>query len=229
MTTKALEMKPDTMGSHRIGLIMFWIGAVLVFVTGWLVMWWVFPIWKNSPVEQFEGTIFAFLGPVYMTIALSVPLGVALAAIGTLLYAKSRKLRRWPFVLGVVLVVLGLALFPPTLGYYPVLFGMSGGLILAFFFAALWYWAKKRRTLEGPAGTAADFQLVSYVFFLFVAFFMCMLLGNPFMGLYFPEKVGLFDWALPAAYSMGTQAAICFALGWLFTFLSQYKAAQAKA
>jgi hypothetical protein len=71
MTTKALEMKPDTMGSHRIGLIMFWIGAVLVFVTGWLVMWWVFPIWKNSPVEQFEGTIFAFLGPVYMTIALN--------------------------------------------------------------------------------------------------------------------------------------------------------------
>jgi hypothetical protein len=228
MTTKVLKMNSDTVGSHKIGLIMFWIGAVLVFVTGWLVMWWVFPIWKNSPIEQFEGTIFAFLGPVYMTIALSVPLGVALAAIGTLLYSKSRQLRRWPFVLGVALVVLGLALFPPTLDYYPVLFGMSGGLILAFFFAALWYWAKKRRTLEGPAGTAADFQLISYVFFLFVAFFMCMLLGNPFMGLYFPEKVRLFDWALPAAYSMGTQAAVCFALGWLFTFLSQYKAAQAK-
>ena len=127
MTTEAMRLKTDPIGTNKIGLIMFWIGAVLVFVAGWLVMWWVFPIWKNLPVEQFEGTIFAFLGPVYMTIALSVPLGVALAAIGTLLYAKSRKLRRWPFVLGVVLVVLGMVLFPPTLDYYPVLFGLSGG------------------------------------------------------------------------------------------------------
>ena len=55
------------MATNKIGLAMFWIGAVLVFVTGWLVMWWVFPIWKNSPVEQFEGTVFAFEGPLYMT------------------------------------------------------------------------------------------------------------------------------------------------------------------
>jgi hypothetical protein len=228
MTANAVEMKTDTIGTNKVGLLMFWVGAVIVFTGGWLAMWWIFPIWANSPVEQFEGTILAFEGPVYMLIGLSTPLGIALAAIGILLCAESKKARLWPFAIGIVLIVLGM-LTLPTLGYYPVLFGISGGFILLLFFATLWYWAKKRSTLEGTARTAADFQLVSYVFFLFVAMLMCMLLGNPFSGLYFPEKVRLFDWALPAAYSMGAKAAIYLALGFLFTFLSHYKAAQAEA
>jgi hypothetical protein len=228
MTTSAMEMKPDTIGTNRIGLIMFWVGAVIVFTGGWLAMWWIFPIWANSPVEQFEGTIMAFEGPVFMLIGLSSPLGVALAAIGILLSAEPQKSRLWPIVVVIVLVTLGMLLFP-LLGYYPLVFGISGGLILLFFFAALLYWAKKRSALEGPARTAADFQLVSYVFFLFAAMLMCSLLGNPFSGLYFPEKVRLFDWALPVAYSFGTKAAIYMALGFFFTFASHYKAAQAEA
>ena len=228
MATSAMRLKTNTTGSHKIALIMFWVGAVVVFVGSWLVQWWIFPIWKNSPVEQFEGTIMAFEGLVFMLIGLSTPLGVALAAIGILLSAESEKSRLWPFAAGIVLVALGMLILP-TLGYFPVLFGISGGLILLFFFAALWYWAKKRSVLKGPARTAADFQLVSYVFFLFVAMLLCSLLGNPFSGLYFPEKVQLFDWAYPAAYSFGTKAAIYLALGFLFTFLSHYKAAQAEA
>jgi len=228
MTTSAMEMKPDTIGTNKVGLIMFWVGAVIVFTGSWLVQWWVFPIWKNSPPEQFAGTMLAVEGPVYMLIALSTPLGIVLSAIGILLCAESKKARLWPFAIGIVLIALGMLILP-TLGYYPLLFGISGGLILLFFFAALWYWAKKRSTLVGSARTAADFQLVSYVFFLFVAMLMCSLLGNPFSGLYFPAKVRLFDWALPAAYSMGTKAAIYLALGFFFTFLSHYKAAQAEA
>jgi hypothetical protein len=34
-----------------------------VFLGSWLAMWWIFPIWRNSPVEQFEGTMLAFEGP----------------------------------------------------------------------------------------------------------------------------------------------------------------------
>jgi hypothetical protein len=154
--------------------------------------------------------------------------GIVLAAVGILLCAEVEKSRLWPLAGGVVLIALGMLLVP-LLGYYPLVFGLAGGLILLFFFGTLWYWAKKRGTLEGAARIAADFQLVSTVFFLFVAMLMCMVLGNPFSGLYFPEKVRLFDWALPAAYSMGTKAAIYMALGFLFTFLSHYKAAQAKA
>ena len=209
-----------------IGQIMFWVGAVCLFVGSWLVMWWVAPVWRNSPPEQFDGTAWAFGGLIFMLIALSAPLGAMLAVIGILLYAESGKPRIWPFVVGGLLVALSLFL-PPTLGYYPAVFGVSGGLMLVLFFAILWYWATKRRTLEGPAKTAADFQLVSYVFFLLVALQMCGLLGNPFAGLYFPEKVLQFN-ALPVLYSIGTKAVIYFALGWLFTFLSHHKAAQAR-
>jgi len=217
------------MKTKTIGLILFWIGAVYMFVASWLIMWWVAPMWRNSPPEQFNGTIWAFGGPVFMFISFSVPLGIVLTAIGMLLYAESKKPRMWPFVIfviGGVLVALSM-LFPPTLGYYPVVFGISGGLILVFFFTALWYWARNRRTLEGPAKTAADLQLVSYVFFLLTASVLCALLGNPFSGLYFPEKV-LQHNALPFHYSMGTKVVIYLALGWLFTFLSQYKFLQVK-
>jgi hypothetical protein len=226
MTTSAMKLKSDPIGTNTIGLIMFWVGVVMVFTGGWLAMWWIFPIWANSPPEQFDNTIMAVEGPVYMLIGLSSPLGIALAAIGILLCAESEKSHLWPSAVGVVLIALGMLVLP-TLGYYPVLFGLSGGLILLSFFAALWYWAKKRRALVGPARTAADFQLVSYVFFLFVAMLMCMLLGNPFVGLYFPEKVLAYD-GLPVLYSMGTKAATYMALGFLFTFLSHYKAAQAE-
>jgi hypothetical protein len=102
----------------------------------------------------------------------------------------------------------------------------SGGLILLFFFAALWLCAKKRRTLEGAARTAADFQVLSYIFFLLTAFLMCALLGNPYSGLYFPERV-IEQNALPWHYSFGTKAVVYLALAWFFTFLSHYKAAQA--
>jgi len=195
-----------------------------MFVASWLIMWWVAPMWSRSPAEQFNGTIWAFGGPVFIFISLSVPVGVVLTAIGMLLYSESDKPRRWPFaafVIGGFLAAISV-LYPATLASSPPFFGVSGGLIFVFFFAALWYWAKNRGTLAGSARTAADFQLVSYVFFLLAASVLCALLGNPFSGLYFPEKV-LRVKALPFHYCMGTKIAVYLVLGWLFSFLSQYK------
>ena len=34
MTANAVEMKPDTIGTNKIGLLMFWVGAVIVFSGG---------------------------------------------------------------------------------------------------------------------------------------------------------------------------------------------------
>jgi len=217
------------MNAKRLGLVLFWLGAALLFSGSWLIMWWIAPIWSGAPPEQFEGTAMAVFGPVFMAIGISAPLGTLLSAIGILLYAEGERPRTWQFtifVAGLVLVAMSM-LFPATLRYYPVLFGISGGLILVLFFAAAWYWANRRRMLKGAAKTAADYQLVGYVFFLFTALLMCSLLGNPFSGLFFPEKV-LEQAALPFHYAMGTKAVLYFALGWLFTFLSQrtyYKAA----
>ncbi|UCG59944.1 MAG: hypothetical protein JSU70_10560 [Phycisphaerales bacterium] len=213
------------MKAKKVGLVMFCVGAVYMFVASWLIMWWVTPIWRNSPdpVKEFEGTIWAYQGLAFTFIGLSMPVGIVLTAVGILLYADSDRRRKWPFVVfvgGIVAIALS-CMFPQTLGYYPTVFGISGGLIFVFFFAALWFWAKNRRALDGPARTAAGLQLVSYVFFLASAMIMCALLGNPYSGLYFPEKVLKFQ-ALPVYYSMGTKLVTYFALGWLFNFLSQY-------
>ncbi len=211
------------MKTRVIGLVMFWAGAAYIFVGSWLVMWWIAPFWSSAPPEQFDGTIWALFGPVFIAISLSMPLGIVLVSVGMLLHGDAGKpgiWRRVIFALGAVLVALSLLSFP-TLDYFPVVFGVSGGLIVVLFLAVLWFWAKSRMALDGSARTAADLQLASHVFFLLTASLACGLLGNPFSGLFFPEKV-LDQDALPYHYSMGTKMAVCFVLGWLCTFLSQY-------
>jgi hypothetical protein len=210
------------MKRRKIGLILYWIGIIYMFVASWLIMWWVTPVWRNSPnpFVQFEGTLWAFEGPIFMFIAFSVPIGIILISIGLLLYGRSQRSRIWPYVVGFIVIALSM-LFPSTLRYYPSVFGTLGGLIYLFFFAALWFWAKNRKTTTGKAGTAADLQLISYVFFLLTASLACSLLGNPYSGLYFPEKVLQYK-SLPAYYCMGMKMALYFVLGWLFIFLSHY-------
>lgn len=141
------------MTGKKIGSIMFWTGAVYMFVGSWLVMWWVAPIRRNSadPVEEFKGTIWAYQGLAFSLIGLSAPIGIVLAAVGMMLYGgsdKDRNRRFIVFVVGVVLIALSMT-FPQTLGYYPVVFGISGGLILIFFFVTIWFWARNRKTLDG--------------------------------------------------------------------------------
>ena len=208
------------MQRKRLGFALFGLGAAYIFGASWLAMWWVAPVWRNTPAEEFEGTVWAFGGPIFTTIALSVPVGILLIVIGILLYAGAKRSRITIFATGAILVALSMLLVP-TLGYYPVLFGIAGGLILFLFLAVLWYWGRNRRSLDSAARTASDLQMASYVFFFVVASMLCSTLGNPFSGLYFPDKV-LEDDALPWHYAMGVKIVGYFVLGFLFNLLSQY-------
>ena len=105
------------------------------------------------------------------------------------------------------------------------MFGVLGGLIPVFFLAILWLWAKKRPMLEGPAKVAADFELISYVFFVGAAWGICGILDVPYF-LFRLDKMEQF-FPLQNAHSMGGLVIISLALGWLFAFLSQYKTRQA--
>jgi len=209
---------------------MFWIGAVMIFTGAWLVMWWIAPFWRSAAPQEIAGTIWAFGGLVFMLISLSVPVGILLLVIGMLLYADKDAPRAGPFVLIVFIAVLAAVsmLVLPTMPYLPVLFGILGGLILLFFFAAVWCWAKRRVALKSAARLAADYQLLSWVFFLLTATTTCAMLGNPFGGLFFTEQV-LADNAMPWYYSMGIKAALYLAAGMLFAFLSQYVGHKADA
>ena len=208
------------MKRKRLGLGLFGLGAAYIFGASWLAMWCVAPVWRNAPTEQFEGTIWAFGGPIFMAIALSVPVGILLIVTMASIRLNTGRSRVAVFAVGATLVALSM-LFVPTLGYSPVFFGLSGGLILLLLLAVLWYWARNRRSLDPAARTSSDLQMASYIFFFVAASMLCSTLGNPFSGLYFPDKLLRTD-ALPWHYSFGTKIVVYFVLGFLFNFLSQY-------
>ncbi len=214
------------MKKQTIGLTLFLLGALIIFAVSWITPWFTSPVWSSAPPEHFEGTAWEAFGLIFMTMSLLTPAGLLMIAIGTLLLGDSVKSHVWSYSIGIVLVIFSF-LFPATLGYYPLLFGIAGFLILTFFFAVLWYWAQNHRNLKGPAKSASVYQLLSYIFFILIALLMCTTLGNPFSGLYFPEKV-IEQNALPFHYSFGTKAVIYFVLAMFFSFLNQYKKAQIK-
>ncbi|MHC4559817.1 MAG: hypothetical protein ACYTFW_14565 [Planctomycetota bacterium] len=212
--------------NRRLGLVIFWIGTAYLFLMSWAIMWWMIPKYRFFPLEQTDGTIWAVGGAVFNLSFMAIPLGAPLMAVGLMLYAEQKKSSIWPIIVVCAFLILS-GMFPSKLDYYPVVFGMLGGLQIVLFIAILWYWGKKRRLLEGPAKTAADYQLISYMFFLVAAATACVILGNPFFGLYFPEKV-LESKAelMPMAYCTGIKLILYFTLGWFFAFLSNYKSAQ---
>jgi len=181
---------------------------------GFIASWLVGPALRNLSLDQVNKTIWAMNSPLFWLWAFSVPLGSILAGIGILLHARSKGSHIWLFGIGVfaVLLIANLLRF----AHFPPLFGIGGGLILAFFLAILWLWARKHATLQGAAKRAADFQLVGYVFLLIAMWFLCGILSIPFMK-------SLSD--LPPSSPVAIM--VYLVLGWLFLFLSHWKSAQA--
>lgn len=182
--------------------------------------WYTSPKWSSAPPEHFEGTVWEAFGPIFMSMSILAPLGILLIAIGTLLIGNAKRSYIMPYSIGILLVIMSY-MFPPTLEYYPFAFGIGGFFILIFFIGILWYWAKNHRNLKESDKLASVFQLIGYIFFFLIPLLICALLGNPFSGLYFPEKV-LEQASLPYYYSFGFKALIYFILAMFFTLLSQY-------
>jgi hypothetical protein len=209
------------MKANRTGLIVFWIFVLYMVGMGFVASWWVVPTYRNLAPTQISETIWAGNSLLFLVWSLSTPLGAVLACVGLLIYARSKRSHIWLFGVGVtlLLVVIG---FLPIPGYYPPVFGIGGGLVMTLFLITLWFWIKRRPLLEGSARTAADFQLVGYVFFLVGMWYLCGLLGPP-AYLLNTDKVQEFG-SLQGAQASAVKIFIYFILGWLFTFLGQYKA-----
>jgi len=52
----------NTMGNgkmkkQKIGLILFLIGALIIFGVSWITPWFTSPIWSSAPPEHFERTV----------------------------------------------------------------------------------------------------------------------------------------------------------------------------
>ncbi|MHC4215254.1 MAG: hypothetical protein ACYSWP_17975 [Planctomycetota bacterium] len=213
---------------RKIGLAIFWFGTAYLFFMSWAIMWWLIPKYRYYPPEHTAGTILEIGGPVFNLAFMAIPIGVPLMAAGLLFYAEKKKSHIWiPIVICAFLILT--TMFPSKLDYHPAVFGIFGGLIIVLFIATLWFWAKSRANLQGHAKSAADYRLVSYIFFLNAAANANMLLSNPFFGLYYPDKLlEAKEQLMPLAYSAGIKLALAFALGFLFALLSQYKTAKDK-
>jgi hypothetical protein len=149
-------------------------------------------------------------GPLFWSWAFSVPAGALIAGVGLLLFVNAKASHVCAFGVGmlVALSVIGLLRDGP---HIPQVFGVVGGLILGCFLLILWLWAKKRTTLEGRAGTAADVQLAGYVFLIIAMWQACGLAGQRFYQ------------ALSSVDPMSPISLILYlGLGWLFLLLSHY-------
>jgi hypothetical protein len=149
-------------------------------------------------------------GPLFWSWAFSVPAGAVIAGVGLLLFVNAKASHVCAFGVGmlVALSVIGLLRGGP---HIPQVFGVVGGLILGCFLLILWLWAKKRTTLEGRAGTAADVQLAGYVFLIIAMWQACGLAGQRFYQ------------ALSSVDPMSPLSLILYlGLGWLFLLLSHY-------
>ena len=180
-------------------------------LAGWLG---VEPALRYLSPAQYDETIWRFDGVLFWLWALSIPLGSILAGVGVLLYVGVRGVSIWLFGVGVFLVLIIVETLLPS-KHFPPLFGVGGGLILAFFLGIHWFWARKRKLLEGAAKTAAEFQLTGYTFFLIASWFLCKAHGTPYMK-------ALEGQPLESPISV----MVYLALGWLFLFLSHYRLAQ---
>ena len=199
------------MAKQKTGTIIFLIGAVYLIVMSGGGGWgWFVP--SKVQISEITGVMDKV---VYFLWAFSAPIASILAGIGVLLYVQAKGSRIVLFAIGIFLVFLfaGFFLRAPglTVPHYPPLFGLIGGLILVLFLGVLWFWAKKRATLEGLAKTAAEFKLVSYVFFLLATWQLCGTFSALFKRSDLRSPIDIMIYLL---------------LGWLFLFLGHYKAAK---
>ena len=166
---------------------------------------------RNLTIEQFDSTIWSRDGILFIAWGTSVPAGSLLACIGILLFTRTKKIIVWLFGTGIAVIIYVVARMLPS-GHSPSIYGMGGTLILLFFLAILILWSKKQETLEDSAKTAGYFQLVSYVFFLTTAWYLCKTLGTPYMKALEKDPV-----------ESPVEVIIFVVLGWFFLLLSHYK------
>jgi len=197
---------------QKAGIVIFLFGVIWSLVWGLVISISCTAAINTMTLEQLNESVWSPTGPLMMLWGVGgVPLGTVIAGIGLLLYARAKGLTTLFFALGVLIAII-VAMSSGSLEFFPFLFGIGGTVILISFFGILWFWAKRRKDMEGQAAKAENLRLVSYVFFLNASWFTCGM-GGQMMGKAFEGMDNS-----PPLHIM-----VFFVLGWVFLFLSHYQ------
>ena len=200
------------MKKQKVGLIIFLIAIIWGIFWGVVVSVPVDSAYNRLTLEELDQTMWSTTGPWIMIWAFGVPLGALIAAIGILLYSGAKGSSVWKCGI-IIFLGIAAAMASGFLTHIPVLFGLGGTIILLSFIGILWFWAKERKALEGGSTAASDFRLLGYVFMVIAAWFICGMASFPFLKAYENADV-----------TTPLHIMIYLVLGWIFMFLSHYKA-----
>jgi hypothetical protein len=202
---------------NKIGGGIFFVGIIII-ITGQFLGFQVGSRIHEVGIQRFlDGDMNLF-----RSYYLSYPLGIIIAVIGAL-YSRIESSR---FVLFLIIGLVSLTVYEQAhliAGKYPnpIFFGIGGGLITLILLSFIWCWAKNRVQLGENAKTAADLQMLGYVFFAFASWTVCGIGGIPCYALY-PDKMLKFQ-TLPLLFGLLAKVMIFFVLGWFFILLGQLK------
>ena len=170
--------------------------------------------------SDYDNTAWAFMGPIYLTVALAPMVGFVLLFVGSLMQSNEHQCFRTTCAALVLSIISMMA--PSQIDYHAAIFPFSGFFILVFCYASLWNWAKCHQLMDRTLQGSHCCRLASYLFFFMTALHCCMLLGNPFSGLFHHGRTEVNPGSWPYLNALGARIAIYLTLGFGCSFMSDY-------
>jgi hypothetical protein len=199
------------MNRQRIGLVLFWIGGLIVVALAGFGTFSLMNNLRTLTAEELSATIWAFGDPMIILWGLSVTLGSVIAGIGAFVYVKTKSAFSWLTAIGVLGAVYLMVMVWSKV-YYSTLFGIGGFIILVSFFLIVWIWMKKYAALGIQEKIAGSFKLIGYIFWINASWFLC--------GETAKMHLKAFEGQSPPS---PIEIIVFLVLGWLFVLIGDYK------
>lgn len=201
------------MNRQKIGMILFWLGVISVFVMQAL-NWFQNPMQRANTAEELSGTVYAVDGALF-ALRIVGGSGFSLALMGVLLATGKKGSYFWllGFLPG---VAVSAAMYWEPSQHIPQLFGLGGAVIVLSYFGILWLWIRTYAAYEGAARTGRHIQLLGYSFLVATGLMLCSYFGDP----------NILALAGLPTVSAAESINISLALGMLLLFVGHYVGAR---
>jgi len=201
------------MTKQKTGLLIFWLAVFWIFLWGILGSFFVGPAYKNLTLDELNQTMWSPDSLWFMVWGLyGVTLGAIIALFGIMLNSGAKIVTALLYSGGLFLIMF-ISMIIGFIGHIPILFGIGGAIMLLCFVGILKMWAKERMALKDKSSLALDYKLISYTFFIMTAWFTCGIASIPYLNALKGVQQG-----------SPIHVLILFTFGWVFLFLSHYKA-----